>query len=39
LVVGLDDGLLVPYSPDLEDAVIPSVDRIADACRTAVEGG
>jgi pyruvate/2-oxoglutarate/acetoin dehydrogenase E1 component len=32
-VVGLADDLLIPYSPDLEDAMIPSVDAIADAVR------
>jgi pyruvate dehydrogenase E1 component beta subunit len=36
-IVGLPDDLLVPYSPTLEDQVIPSVDRIAAECRRAVE--
>jgi pyruvate/2-oxoglutarate/acetoin dehydrogenase E1 component len=27
-VVGLPDDLLIPYSPTLEDSIIPSVDRI-----------
>lgn len=35
-VVGLDDEMLIPYSPELEDAVIPTVGRIAEACRAAV---
>jgi pyruvate/2-oxoglutarate/acetoin dehydrogenase E1 component len=35
-VVSLSDDLLVPYSPELEDQVIPSVERIASACREAV---
>jgi pyruvate/2-oxoglutarate/acetoin dehydrogenase E1 component len=35
-VVSLPDHLLVPYSPTLEDAVIPSVERIADEVRAAV---
>jgi acetoin:2,6-dichlorophenolindophenol oxidoreductase subunit beta len=35
-VVGLADNLLVPYPPSLEDQVIPSVERIADACRVLV---
>lgn len=29
----------IPYSPDLEDALIPSVARIADASRRLVHGG
>jgi pyruvate/2-oxoglutarate/acetoin dehydrogenase E1 component len=32
-VVGLPDDLLVPYSPPLEDAIIPDAERIADAVR------
>jgi pyruvate/2-oxoglutarate/acetoin dehydrogenase E1 component len=32
-VVGLPDDLLIPYSPDLEDAIIPSADAIAAAVR------
>jgi pyruvate dehydrogenase E1 component beta subunit len=31
--VSLPDDLLVPYSPPLEDAFIPSAERIADAAR------
>lgn len=38
-VVGIADEMLIPYSPELEDAVIPSVDRIVHACREAVEAG
>lgn len=38
-LVGVPDDVLVPYSPELEDQVIPSVERIAAACRSAVEGG
>jgi pyruvate dehydrogenase E1 component beta subunit len=34
--VSLPDDLLVPYSPPLEDAVLPSVDVIAGAIRTRV---
>jgi pyruvate dehydrogenase E1 component beta subunit len=32
-VVGLPDDVLIPYSPSLEDAIIPSVGAIADAVR------
>ena len=32
-VVGLADDLLIPYSPDLEDAIIPSADDIAAGVR------
>ncbi len=32
-VVGLADDLLIPYSPDLEDAIIPNADAIADSVR------
>jgi pyruvate dehydrogenase E1 component beta subunit len=32
-VVGLPDDLLIPYSPDLEDAIIPDADAIAAAVR------
>jgi pyruvate/2-oxoglutarate/acetoin dehydrogenase E1 component len=32
-VVGLPDDVLIPYSPSLEDAIIPSVAVIADAVR------
>jgi pyruvate dehydrogenase E1 component beta subunit len=37
-VIGLPDELLVPYSPQLEDQVIPTVERIAEECRAAVRG-
>jgi pyruvate dehydrogenase E1 component beta subunit len=37
--VGLPDDMLVPYSPSLEDQVIPSADRIAEACRDIVRRG
>ena len=33
-VVGLRDDLLIPYSPPLEDALIPDADAIADAVRS-----
>ena len=33
--ISLPDDLLVPYSPALEDQVIPSVDAIAAAIRQA----
>jgi acetoin:2,6-dichlorophenolindophenol oxidoreductase subunit beta len=33
-VVGLPDDLLIPYSPSLEDAIIPSADAIAAAARS-----
>jgi pyruvate dehydrogenase E1 component beta subunit len=39
LVVGIADDMLVPYSPELEDQVVPSVERIAAACRETVRGG
>ena len=32
-VVGLPDDVLIPYTPSLEDAIIPSADAIADAAR------
>lgn len=35
-VVGLPPDLPIPYSPDLEDAVIPSVDRIVDSAQRLV---
>jgi pyruvate/2-oxoglutarate/acetoin dehydrogenase E1 component len=38
LFVGLPDELLVPYSPTLEDQVIPTVERIADELREALHG-
>ena len=31
--VSLPDDLLIPYSPPLEDEIIPSADRIASAAR------
>ena len=34
--VSLPDHLLMPYSPTLEDTVIPGVERIADEVRAAV---
>lgn len=34
--VSLPDHLLMPYSPTLEDTVIPSAERIADEVRAAV---
>jgi pyruvate/2-oxoglutarate/acetoin dehydrogenase E1 component len=37
-VIGLPDDLLVPYSPELEDQVIPTVDRIIKECREMVRG-
>jgi pyruvate/2-oxoglutarate/acetoin dehydrogenase E1 component len=33
-VIGLPDDLLLPYSPPLEDALIPDADAIADAVRS-----
>lgn len=36
--VSLPDDVLIPYSPALEDAIIPSTERIAEAAR-AVAGG
>ena len=33
--VSLPEDLLIPYSPDLEDALIPSADVIADAVRAS----
>jgi pyruvate dehydrogenase E1 component beta subunit len=35
-VVSLPHDVLVPYSPPLEDAVIPSVERIVEAVRASV---
>jgi pyruvate/2-oxoglutarate/acetoin dehydrogenase E1 component len=32
-VVGLPDDLLIPYSPPLEDAIIPGPDAVVDAVR------
>ena len=37
-VVGLPDDVLIPYSPSLEDALIPSVDAIASGARALVGG-
>jgi acetoin:2,6-dichlorophenolindophenol oxidoreductase subunit beta len=37
--VGLPDDMLVPYSPSLEDEVIPSTSHIAEACRDVVRHG
>jgi pyruvate/2-oxoglutarate/acetoin dehydrogenase E1 component len=34
-VVGLADDLLIPYSPPLEDALIPDAETIAAAVRSA----
>ena len=36
VAVSLPDDLLIPYSPPLEDEVLPSVDRIAEAARASV---
>jgi pyruvate dehydrogenase E1 component beta subunit len=35
--ISLPDHLLVPYAPTLEDAVIPTVDRIVDRVRAHVD--
>ena len=35
-VLSLPDQLLIPYTPQLEDAVIPSVDSMVEAARSAV---
>ena len=37
-VVGLRDDVLIPYSPPLEDALIPSVDAIASGAQSLVRG-
>ena len=37
-IIGLPDDLLVPYSPSLEDQVIPTVERIAAEFREALNG-
>jgi pyruvate/2-oxoglutarate/acetoin dehydrogenase E1 component len=37
--VSLADDVLIPYSPALEDEVVPSVERIADGVRGALELG
>jgi acetoin:2,6-dichlorophenolindophenol oxidoreductase subunit beta len=34
--ISLPDNLLIPYTPELEDAVLPSVERIADEVRAAL---
>ena len=34
--LSLSDELLIPYSPPLEDASIPAVDRVAGAVRELV---
>jgi acetoin:2,6-dichlorophenolindophenol oxidoreductase subunit beta len=34
--VSLPDHLLIPYTPELEDAIVPSAERIADEVRTAL---
>jgi pyruvate/2-oxoglutarate/acetoin dehydrogenase E1 component len=36
--VSLPDDMLIPYSPTLEDAIIPSPERIAEAALGAVRG-
>lgn len=36
-VVGLPDHLLIPYSPPLEDEIVPSAERIAAAARLLCE--
>jgi pyruvate/2-oxoglutarate/acetoin dehydrogenase E1 component len=38
IAVSLAPEMLVPYSPPLEDALLPSAARIADAVRGAVKG-
>lgn len=37
--VSLPEDLLIPYSPPLEDAIIPSVERIAETIRAVARGG
>jgi len=37
--VSLPDDLLIPYSPSLEDAVIPSADRITEVVSSLCEAG
>ena len=34
--LSLPDNLLIPYTPELEDAVIPTVERIVDEVRSAI---
>jgi pyruvate dehydrogenase E1 component beta subunit len=36
-VLSLPDDLLIPYSPTLEDAIVPSVDAIASRIRAALD--
>ena len=36
--VSLPDDLLIPYSPPLEDEMLPSPERIAEAARASVKG-
>jgi pyruvate/2-oxoglutarate/acetoin dehydrogenase E1 component len=36
--VSLPDDLPIPYTPPLEDEVLPSADRIAEAARASVRG-
>jgi pyruvate/2-oxoglutarate/acetoin dehydrogenase E1 component len=36
--VSLPPDLCIPYSPVLEDAILPSAAKIADAARSAVKG-
>jgi acetoin:2,6-dichlorophenolindophenol oxidoreductase subunit beta len=38
-IVGLAEDMLVPYSPELEDQVIPGVEQIEAVCREVVEAG
>ncbi len=38
-IIGLPDDTLVPYSPQLEDQVIPTVERITNECREVVGAG
>jgi hypothetical protein len=34
--VGLPDDTLIPFAPPLEDAVMPSAERIAEAARASL---
>jgi hypothetical protein len=36
--MSLRDDMLIPYSPTLEDAMLPSVDGIAARVRAMLEG-
>jgi hypothetical protein len=36
--VGLPDDTLIPFAPPLEDAVMPSVERIATEVRASLRG-